>query len=64
MPEEQRIMASIEADRRLTTVETILRLHVEQCDRRANLAQKLMWVAVGTNLAVLGTLLSKVLHWG
>lgn len=56
-------MASIEADRRLTVVETILHLHVEQCDKRAMMAQKLMWVAVASNLAVLGTLLSKALHW-
>ena len=55
-------MASIEADRRLTIVETILHLHVEQCDNRAKMAQKLMWVAVSTNMAVLGMLLKAALN--
>lgn len=62
MPEDTRIMASIEADRRLTIVEVLLAEHVKQCDRRANMAQKLLWIGVGSNMAVLGTLLKMVLH--
>ena len=62
MPEEQRHSASTESDRRLTTVEVLLAEHVKQCDRRADIAQKLMWVAVSSNLAVLGVLLKIILH--
>ena len=64
--EQARVRAfpSAEADRRLVVVETVLSLHVQQCDKRALLAQKLMLVAVTTNLVVLGTLISKLFHWG
>ena len=62
MPEEARFMASVEADRRLTTVEVLLAEHVKQCDRRAIIAQKLLWVAVSTNLGVLGALVKMAFH--
>ena len=61
MPDGTRLLASIEADRRLTIVEVLLGEHVKQCDRRANMAQKLLWIGVSTNIAVLGTLLKLVL---
>lgn len=61
MPEE-RVAASFEADRRLTIVETELRLHVRQCDQRAAVAQRLLWFGATINVAVLGALLKLVLH--
>lgn len=52
---------SYEADRRLTIVETLLSSHVRECDRRAAMAQKLLWFGVTTNIAVLGVLLKLAL---
>lgn len=57
-----RVTASYEADRRLTVVETLLGEHLKQCDRRGAALAKLAWLALITNLAVLGTLLKMVLH--
>ena len=62
MPEEARYIMSMEARERLTIVEVLVAEHIKQCDRRANIAQKLLWIGVASNLAVLGTLLKMVLH--
>lgn len=36
----------LDTERRLTAVETVLRLHVESCDKRMARVEKLMWVLV------------------
>lgn len=53
---------SVEAERRLTIVETELRLHVVSCDKRAARAERLLWFVASTCVAVLGYLLKVGLH--
>ena len=47
---------------RLTKIETVVEMHLQQCERRAAMAQRLAWAALTVNVAVLGVLLKTVLH--
>lgn len=60
MPGEQPISA--EAERRLTIVETVLRLHVQSCDKRAAVAEKLLWFVSASCMAGIGYLLKLAFH--
>lgn len=53
---------SAEAERRLTFVETVLRLHVQSCDKRAAVAEKLLWFVASCCTAGVGYLLKLALH--
>lgn len=62
MIENLRGGVSWEADRRLTIVETLLGQHLKSCEQRGATLAKLAWIALGTNLAILGVLLRFVLQ--
>lgn len=47
---------------RLVKIETVVEMHLQQCEKRAATAQKLMFAVLAANLAVLGVLLKAVLH--
>lgn len=52
----------IGAERRLTALETILRLHVELCEKRASRIEKLLWFVSANSVILLAYLLGRVLH--
>lgn len=56
------ILASLEADHRLTAVEVLLGEHLKQCQKQTAMLAKLAWFGLTANMAILGTLLKIVLH--
>lgn len=56
------LLASFEADRRLTAVEVLLGEHLKQCQKQTAMLAKLAWLGLTANLVILGTLLKIVLH--